>query len=158
MITHSHTATVCRIPPDEGSARRRDLYLTTHNTHNRQTSMPPAGFEPAILAGDRLQTHALYRSATGIGWERQVAWYSIKDQQHSWLYQCTCFSSVPKILRLLDVSYLWPVECILVIGLTRIRVSYERQICHETWREQPLLLKHLTLRTVWACGKGVFCR
>ena len=29
--------------------------------------MPPAGFETAILAGDRLQTHALDRSATGIG-------------------------------------------------------------------------------------------
>ena len=29
--------------------------------------MPPAGFEPAIAEGDRLQTHALYRSATGIG-------------------------------------------------------------------------------------------
>jgi len=24
--------------------------LTTHNTHNRQTSMPPAGFEPIIAA------------------------------------------------------------------------------------------------------------
>jgi hypothetical protein len=39
----------------------------THNTHNRQTSMSPVGFEPAIPAGDRLQTHALDRSATGIG-------------------------------------------------------------------------------------------
>ena len=29
--------------------------------------MPPAGFEPAIPAGDRLQTHALDRSASGIG-------------------------------------------------------------------------------------------
>ena len=29
--------------------------------------MPPAGFEPAIPAGKRLQTHALDRSATGIG-------------------------------------------------------------------------------------------
>jgi len=28
---------------DEWSARRWDLYLTTHNTHNRQTSMPPSG-------------------------------------------------------------------------------------------------------------------
>ena len=27
--------TVGRTPPDEWSARRRDLYLTTHNTHNR---------------------------------------------------------------------------------------------------------------------------
>ena len=37
--TKLHT-TVGRTPLDEGSARRRDLYLTTHNTHNRQTSMP----------------------------------------------------------------------------------------------------------------------
>ena len=35
--------TVGRTPLDEWSARRRDLYLTTHNTHNRQTSMPPSG-------------------------------------------------------------------------------------------------------------------
>jgi len=32
--------TVGRTPLDEWSARRRDLYLTTHNTHNRQISMP----------------------------------------------------------------------------------------------------------------------
>jgi len=30
-----------------------DLYLTTHNTHNRQTSMSPVGFEPTISAGER---------------------------------------------------------------------------------------------------------
>ena len=29
--------------------------------------MPPVGFEPAIPAGERLQSHALDRSATGIG-------------------------------------------------------------------------------------------
>ena len=29
--------------------------------------MPPAGFEPAIPARERLQTNALDRSATGIG-------------------------------------------------------------------------------------------
>ena len=29
--------------------------------------MPPAGFEPAILGCDRLQIHALDRSATEIG-------------------------------------------------------------------------------------------
>ena len=39
-------STLGRTPLDEWSARRRDLYLTTHNIHNRQTSMPPAGFEP----------------------------------------------------------------------------------------------------------------
>ena len=34
--TQRHT-TVGMTPLDEWSARRRDLYLTTHNTHNRQT-------------------------------------------------------------------------------------------------------------------------
>jgi hypothetical protein len=35
-----------------------DLYLTTQNTHNIQTSMPVEGFEPAIPARERQQTHA----------------------------------------------------------------------------------------------------
>jgi hypothetical protein len=46
-------------PLDEWSARRRELYLITHNTHKIQTSMPPAGFETTILACERSQTHAL---------------------------------------------------------------------------------------------------
>ena len=29
--------------------------------------MPPVGFEPTVLAGERPQTHALDREATGIG-------------------------------------------------------------------------------------------
>ena len=45
--------TVGRTPLDAWSARRRELYLTTHNTHNRQTSMPRVGFEPTISAGER---------------------------------------------------------------------------------------------------------
>ena len=35
--------TVGRTPPDDWSARNRALYLTTHNNHNTQTSMPPSG-------------------------------------------------------------------------------------------------------------------
>jgi len=57
--------TVGRTPLDELSARRRDLYLTAHNTYNRQTSMPPVGFEPTISAGERPQTYALDRAAMG---------------------------------------------------------------------------------------------
>ena len=59
-----HT-TFGRTPLDEWSARRKELYLTTHNTDKRQTS---AGFEPAIPASERPQTHALDRTDTGIGW------------------------------------------------------------------------------------------
>ena len=71
--THRHT-TVSRIPLDEWSARRRDLYLTTHNTHNRLTSMPMEGFEPSILETERPETHASDRAATGTGRE----WYKKK--------------------------------------------------------------------------------
>ena len=59
--------TVGRTPLDEWLARRRDLYLTTHNTHNRQTSMPSVGFETTIAAGERPQSYALDRAVTGTG-------------------------------------------------------------------------------------------
>src|SRR5215471_16447553 len=55
-------STVGRTPLDERSARRRDLYLTTHDTHNRQISMPPVGFEPKISAGERPAAARLLRS------------------------------------------------------------------------------------------------
>jgi hypothetical protein len=67
MMTLVRHATLCGIPLDMRSDRRRDLYLRTHNTHNRQTSMPPAGIEPAISASERPQTHASERAATAIG-------------------------------------------------------------------------------------------
>ena len=46
-ITYDRT-TFGRTPLGERSALSRDLYLTTHNTHKRQISMPPAAFETAI--------------------------------------------------------------------------------------------------------------
>jgi hypothetical protein len=64
--SQSHSDTLGRTPLDEWSARRRDLYLTTHNTHKWQTSMLPAGFEPAIPEIERPQTHALDRAANCI--------------------------------------------------------------------------------------------
>jgi len=59
--------TVGRTPLGEWPARRRDLYLTTHNTYNRLTSMPPVGFETTIPAGELPQTDALDRAPTGTG-------------------------------------------------------------------------------------------
>jgi hypothetical protein len=59
--------TVGRTTLDEWSARRRDLYLRTHYTHNRQASMSPVGFELTISAGKRTQTYTLDRAAAGTG-------------------------------------------------------------------------------------------
>jgi len=58
--------TLGRTSLDEWSARHRDLYLTTHNTQKRQTSMPLAGFEPTVSASKWLHTQALVCVATGI--------------------------------------------------------------------------------------------
>jgi hypothetical protein len=66
-------ATVGRTPLDEWSIRRRDLYLTTHNTHNRQTSMPPVGFELTISTDERPKIYALDRAATGTGTETPLS-------------------------------------------------------------------------------------
>jgi hypothetical protein len=67
-LDHTQThATVGRAPLDEGSARRRDLYLTRQTLYKRQTSMPPVGFEPAIPARAPPQTYAFDRAATAIG-------------------------------------------------------------------------------------------
>jgi len=52
FLDHTHRrTTVGRNPLDGWSARRRDLYLTTHNTHNRQN---PCG----------IRTHDISRRAT----------------------------------------------------------------------------------------------
>jgi hypothetical protein len=59
--------TIGTTPLDKWSAHHRDLYLTTHNTHNTQTSMHPVGFEPKIPAVERPQIYALGRAATGTG-------------------------------------------------------------------------------------------
>jgi hypothetical protein len=56
-------STVGTTPLDEWSASRKDLYLTTHDTHNRQLSMPLVEFEPTISAGKRPQTYVLDRAA-----------------------------------------------------------------------------------------------
>ena len=58
--------TVGRTPLDEWSTRRRDLYMTTHNTHNRQTSMPRWRFEPAIPVSERPPDQTLDHVTAGI--------------------------------------------------------------------------------------------
>jgi hypothetical protein len=62
--THTHSHTLGRTLLDVGSTRRRDLYLTAHNS--QQTSLPSAGFEPAIPASERRQIDALDGATIGM--------------------------------------------------------------------------------------------
>ena len=64
--THARTNTLCTTPLDEGSARRRDLYLTNHNMQKTHL-IHPARFEPAFPTSERLQNGAFDCAATWIG-------------------------------------------------------------------------------------------
>jgi len=77
--TVTSTRTVLgRTPLDGWSARDRDLYLTTHNTHKWQTSIPQEGFEHAIPKRDRPQTRAFHHFAIGtVWWYKDPAMYCI---------------------------------------------------------------------------------
>jgi len=79
--------TVGRTPLDERSARRRDLYLTTHNTRNRQTPIPPGGIRTHDLS--RPQTYALDRAATGTGTVKAIEKY--KNSKIPLLSQASCY-------------------------------------------------------------------
>ena len=65
--THTHTKPPSRNPQNEWSTRASGCYLhnTTHK-HQRRTSLPSAGFEPAFPAMELPQTYALDLTATGI--------------------------------------------------------------------------------------------
>ena len=64
LITLRHN-TFGRNPPENGSARRRPLFLTTHTFRKRQTAMTPAEFEHTTPASEERRTHALDRAVTG---------------------------------------------------------------------------------------------
>ena len=70
--THTYKHTHTRYDLSGWPAMRRNLYLTTHNSHKTETTMPPARFEPAIPASERPQTHTLDHAATGIGANRSM--------------------------------------------------------------------------------------
>jgi len=52
--------------------------LTTHDTHNRQISMPPVGFEPTISAGERPQAPYIYDIS------------NLRVKQQDYLYPANC--------------------------------------------------------------------
>jgi hypothetical protein len=66
--SHSDThTTVGRTTLDEGSARRRDLYLTTQTLTRDKHPCPPWDSNPRSQQALGPQTYALDRAATGIG-------------------------------------------------------------------------------------------
>jgi hypothetical protein len=131
-------STVGRTPLDERSARRRDLYLTTHDTHNRHISMPPVRLEPTISVSER---PALLRS-----WVRIPPW--------AWIFVC-CECRVLSGRGLCDELITRPEEsyrlcCIVVCDLETWRIGAPYIYDIRSLRVNDLTLILLTWRKWWA--------
>jgi len=79
FVNHTQRrTTVGGTPLDEWSAHRRGLYLTTHNTHNRQTSMPRRDSNPQSQETSG-RTYALDRAATRYLHKTICSGYSLRS-------------------------------------------------------------------------------
>ena len=105
-------STVGRTPLDEWSARRRDLYLTTHDTHNRQISMPPVGFKPTISAGERPQAVS-GTSRCLFSDKYKTHKYSVGRAYSCWMLNCWCITWPVGFKRL--------IQCLDSVTLNRPR-------------------------------------
>jgi len=149
------TVTPGRTPLDEWSTRRRDLYLTTHNTQKGQTSLTPVGFEPAIPASERPQTHALDRAATVSQILPSVV---LGDEQTAFIF-IVCGSR-------LDLRGCW-----LVIGAWNVLSEIVLLYCHNVinlelhwnsiyrfcWYEYLVLARHEAVLQ-YCINLGAICR
>jgi hypothetical protein len=126
---------------DELITRQEESYLTTHDTHNRQISMPPVGIEPTISAGERPAAAYLLRS-----------WIWIP--RAAWIFFC-CECHVLSRRGLYDELITRPEEsyrlcCVVVCDLetSRIGAAYIYDI--SSLRVNDLTLILLTWRKWWA--------
>jgi len=113
---HRRCTTVGRTHLDEWSTHRRDLNLATHNTHNRETSMPPAGFETTISANKWPQTHT-----SPCGHWHQPFWHLVDIKYSSKL---SFTAPVSNILKCSFVICVWKSESgVWKCGLFESRMS-----------------------------------
>ena len=88
FLDHTRRATMGRTPLDEWSIRRRDLYLTTHSTHNRQTSTTDKHPFP------RWDSNPQSQQASG-RWDRQelctIRWNFKRRCRRIWSFQLIFF-------------------------------------------------------------------
>ena len=134
FLDHTQRRTTAgRTPLDEWSARLRYLYLTTHDSHNRQISMPPVGFEPTISAGERPQGFEPTISAG----ERPAAAHLLRSWVRippgAWIFVC-CECRVLSGRGLCDELITRPEEsyrlwCVVVCDLETSRMVAP-YICH----------------------------
>jgi len=121
-VTLIHT-TLRRTPLEEWSAGRRDLYLTTYNTHNRQTAMPPAGFEHAIPASRRRQTPHLRPRGH---WSMKCSYVKLYYALELCCFVCNDTCSLTHHLTLSwpgDVRVTYLLFCVILTNIGMLEIS-----------------------------------
>jgi hypothetical protein len=86
--------------------------MTTHNTHERQTSIPPASFEPAVPAIERPPTYDLDREATGTGYcpVNSVAHGEVEIFRAEQLKKSACMKMTALRVVLSKLRKYWPFD------------------------------------------------
>ena len=76
--------------------RTSDLYLTTHNTHNRKTSMPPVGFEPTNSASDlRLRPRGHWDRHSELCTERNLSVvFNVQDETNLVIFHLSIWQRI----------------------------------------------------------------
>ena len=125
------------------------LALLAYDTHNRQISMPPVGFEPTISAGERPVTAHLLRS-----------WVRIPPG--AWVFVC-CECRVLSGRGLCDDLITRPEEsyglcCVVVCDLetSRIGAPYIYDISNLRVKSGGLHVKHAV--AAWSIGNHLSIR
>ena len=130
MVTLRHTA-FGRTPLVEWQTRRRYLYVTTYNTHKRQISIPPGGFEPTILSTERPQTRTLDRVSTGTGLLRRIHYVFLQFLNFHF-YRAILQRKTSKILVRINnsntISFLWKSHATNIMVCVIIEESIDRLI------------------------------
>jgi len=107
------STTLNRNTLDEWSAWCTDLYLTTNSTHNRQTSIPPVGCEPTILASKNYRNTSSIGTYVGKIWTNKLvimylaSWYL----KYNKLYRCVMLK--PVAFLILGGYWKWAVSFLL---------------------------------------------
>jgi hypothetical protein len=104
-------ATIGRTPLDEWSVRRRDLYLTTHNTHNRNPCPRRDSSSQSQQASGRRPTSYTIRP---LGPASLELWYiiytficSVRAWYFSFYFIHNAYSGLCKIHTIYHYRYIW---------------------------------------------------
>ena len=129
LMSPDHTqrrTTVGRTPLDEWSARRRDLYLTTHDTHNRQISM-----HPVLRAVCDLET-----SRIGAPYIYNVRLLRVKghdhDQQHCYHHAPTVKPEAATAVVELLMMGVWTPETCWAVNKRQV-INWKKMFASSWW-------------------------